>query len=123
MAALKFLNRAALATAALLLATSGLAADIGIASPAHEETVHDNAGNVAVTVDAAPGPDQTIRLLVDGEPAAPDSRGTRFELRGIDRGEHRLQAQLLDADGRVVAESPPVTFFMWQASRNFPARN
>jgi hypothetical protein len=118
-------SRAAAAAAALLalVAGSGLAANIAITSPAQEETVHDNSGKVTVTVDAVPGPRERVRLLIDGKPAAPDSRRGTFALSGIDRGEHRLQAQLLDADDRVVAESAPVTFYMWQASSQFPSRN
>ena len=102
----------------------GSACAIEIVSPQAEATVHDNSGKVAVTVD--PGPDglkagQRIRLLLDGRPAADEADGL-IQLAGVDRGMHRLQAELLDAQGQRVAVSDPVVFHMWRASKNFPAR-
>lgn len=112
------------ATAVLLLGASVTLAWAGglvIASPAPEETVHDNAGTVGVVVAVEDGavlpPGYNIRLLLDGEPAAPDAPDTRFQLNGLDRGSHRLQALIVDDDGRVLDRSEPVTFHLWQASR------
>lgn len=115
------------AAAALLLAASfnmAAAAGLSILSPSPKETVHDNAGNVHVVVGIEDGavlpPGYNIRLLLDGEPAAPDERDTRFQLEGLDRGEHRLSALIVDDEGRVLTQSEPVVFFVWQASRLAP---
>lgn len=99
------------------------AASVEIVSPQHEETIHDNRGNVEVEVRADLDYDQRIRLLMDGAPIAPETRSRTIALDGIDRGEHVLKAQVLDDRDRVVAESDAVTFFMWQASAQFPNRN
>lgn len=40
----------------------------------------------------------------------------------LDRGEHTVSAQLVDARGRTVATAAPVTFFVRQWSRNFGQR-
>ncbi len=100
------------------------AAGLTITSPAPKETVHDNAGNVNVVLSVEDGavlpPGYRIRLLLDGEPAAPDNSRTRFQLSGVDRGSHELQALIVDDDGRVLTRSAPVTFYMWQASRRNP---
>lgn len=106
-----------------LIAQAALAANIRIVNPQNEETVHDNSGNVTVVVQAELRDRQQVRLLLDGMPAAPDSEDKTFELSGIDRGEHTLEAMLLNDRNEVVAKSGPVTFYMWQASRKFPSRN
>lgn len=110
--------------AALLLSASvaiASAAGLRITSPAPEETIHDNAGDVRVVLSVEDGAalpaGYRIRLLLDGEPAAHDGSGMRLQLFGIDRGTHRLQALIVDEAGRVLTRSEPVTFYMWQASR------
>ena len=112
--------------AVLLFAWAAIApaAGLSITSPAPEETIHDNAGNVAVVIRVEDGatlpPGYRIRLLLDGEPAMPDGSGTRLQLAGIGRGAHRLQALIVDDEGRVLTRSEPVTFHIWQASRLNP---
>jgi len=99
------------------------ATQIAISSPASGDTVHDNEGNVAVTVVAqGAGEGHTIRLLLDGAPYGSNQRVPWFRLENIDRGEHTLQAQLINEDNRVIAESRPVTFYMWRASALFKGR-
>ena len=107
---------------ALGVASAASAADIEIFEPKNEQTVHDNNGNVTVEIMALLDSGYTIRLLIDGERAAPDSRDLTFRLRDIERGEHMLQALMLDERGYVVTRSQPVIFFMWQASSRFPSR-
>lgn len=122
------------ASALLLLATLGAGlctppaqgqeARIAIESPKQEETVHDNAGNVAVSLaihGTAPA-GMRVRVLLDGRPHGAEQATTSFVIEGIERGEHLLQVELVDAAGRVVAASETVTFFMWQASSLFPSR-
>ncbi|HTT39780.1 MAG TPA: hypothetical protein VMH32_19195 [Burkholderiales bacterium] len=102
-------------------ATAVHAQDISIVSPASEETVHSNPGEVTVVVSykAAP-PSSMVRILVDGQPAGPAQPGDTFLLQGIERGAHTLQAQLLAPAGKLVAASAPVTFYMWHASILLP---
>ena len=118
----EFFMRPAFLVGLWFLVSAASAADIEIFKPKHEETVHDNSGNVSVEIMALLDPGHTIRLLIDGDRAAPDSRDLTFRLQGVDRGEHTLQALVLDERGNVVSRSKPVTFFMWQASIQFPNR-
>ena len=116
-----------LATAWLVAVTlvAAQAADIAIVSPRDGETVHDNAGNLTVTAALAAGelePGQRIRFLLDGEPMAPDAAARSAAVGNVDRGTHTLQALLLDKGGRVIGKSAQTTFYLWQASRNFPSR-
>jgi hypothetical protein len=101
---------------------TGHAADIFIVSPRNQETIQDNSGNVTVKLDARVGGRERIRLLLDGKPFGPDSDQTAIELQDLERGEHSLQALLLDESDKIVAASGPVTFHVWRASAQFPAR-
>lgn len=100
-------------------------ASIAIVQPANEATVFDNAGNVEVKVALAPAADfdagDRILLLLDGQQAALQST-TQFRLSAVARGEHRLEARMVDRNGNTVLASAPVEFYVWQASRLFPNR-
>ena len=96
---------------------------VRIVSPEFEETVHDNNGNLAVTVEVSPplhAGDHLI-LLLDGKAVASGSNQP-FELAGIDRGSHTLRVRVKAADGTVPAVSPQIKFHMWRASRLFRGR-
>ena len=98
---------------------------VTIVTPEPDATVHDNNGNLTVTVEVAPGLNaeagEQLTLLLDGQAVASGLR-QHFELEGIDRGTHTLQAEVNAADGTVRATSPQVTFHMWRASRLFRGR-
>jgi hypothetical protein len=102
------------------------AAQVAILAPAQQATIHDNSGTLAVNVKVEPPLDSqdgtSIRILLDGKPAAPDSSGMSFTLQGVGRGEHWLQALLIDRQGQTLSVSDTVHFTMWQASVNSPAR-
>ncbi len=109
-----------------LMCVPASAAQVTIIAPADQDTIHDNSGNMSVEVGVEPplDPDggMSIRLLLDDKPAAPDSRGTSFALQGVERGEHRLQAVLIDRHGQKLSVSGTIQFTMWQASVNAPTR-
>ena len=109
----------------MLLAFAGgaAAASVAIVAPAQDETIHDNSGNVSVSVEVDDAPGAKLRLLLDGRSAAPEADGTELRLENIDRGAHSLQAELIGPDGNVLAASAPVTFYLWRASRLFPNRH
>lgn len=98
-------------------------ADVAIVHPAHEQTVHDNEGNLVVQVAVEPGlaPGDQIVVLLDGEPIA-RAPSTMFAFAGVERGAHAVEVQVVDQSGNTLVASQPVTFYMWQASRLFPGR-
>jgi hypothetical protein len=108
--------------AALLFAAAGNAADVSIVSPKDKETIHDNSGNVTVTVRASLAGRERVRLLLDGAPVGTDTDQPRIQLENIDRGEHTQEALVVDDKDLIHATSPMVTFFMWRASSQMPAR-
>ncbi|CAM5790980.1 hypothetical protein ACFOHU_01575 [Ottowia pentelensis] len=113
----------ALATALALGAGAwAQAAEIAITQPTNEQTIHSNLGEVMVSVQVSDAtPDSRVRLSVDGH-AQPSGGGSMIALRGLDRGTHVLKAELLAADGEVIATSLPVTIYLWHASSRNPHR-
>lgn len=81
------------------------------------------AGNVQVELDIDPDlrDDHRVRLLLDGQISQSAMHTKAFMLTDLDRGEHQLQAELLDASGRVRHRSAPITLFVQRASVNLPA--
>jgi len=116
----------ALAFVLCVVLTPGVVAqprlEMTISSPASGETLHDNEGNVRVTLSIQGAGVPGIRPLLDGKPYGPDQRTPTFILENVDRGEHVLQVQAIDAKGDVIAASQPVTFYLWRASALFPSR-
>jgi len=102
------------------------AATITINSPQPEETIHDNNGAVAVAVVVRNGGAARdalqFRVFLDEQPYGPLQHSLSFTLSGVERGEHTLRVQSVDAAGKAIASSATVKFYMWQASRLFPGR-
>ena len=98
---------------------------VAVVKPAGDATVFDNAGNVEVTVAVSPAlrtdAGDRIALILDGRRISVP-RATHFKLSGITRGEHTLEAQVVDSGGNALISSTPVKFHLWQASRLFPNR-
>ena len=117
---------AALAVAALGASAQGVPNyDLDIVAPADGATVFSNTGDVLVRATAAPdlAKGDQVELLVDGVPAASPSATLEFPLSGIVRGQHMLQARIIDSAGNVGSVSPSSTFYVWHASRLFPNRH
>lgn len=94
-----------------------------VVAPANDDTF-PNAQAVTTSVQVAPAlqnGDQVF-LLMDGArvPAFP-TQGGSFTISPIDRGQHTLQAVVQDASGRLLCQSPNVSFTVLQPSVLNPA--
>jgi len=93
--------------------------DFRIMQPQQEETFWGTANTVVVawgTAQPVP-PEMQARLYVDGvAQAVPASGSVSLTL---DRGEHQVYAELLDARGRQIVATEKVVFFVKQASVGF----
>jgi hypothetical protein len=102
--------------------TASIYSVIAVTKPVDGSTVFNNAGDMEVTVAVSPAlradAGDRIVLLVDGGRTAEQS-ATHFQLSGIVRGEHTLEARVVDVSGNTLISSKPVKFYMWQASRLF----
>lgn len=93
--------------------------DFRITQPQHEETFWGTANTVVVawgTAQPVP-PELQARLYVDGVAQSVPASGS-ISLT-LDRGEHQVYAELLDARGRQIVATERVVFFVKQASVGF----
>lgn len=88
---------------------------VAIASPADDEPVRNNPGNIAIQISSEPALNleagHKFQLLMDGNPVM-TSQKTTIVLTNVDRGTHTLQVQVIDETGKVLESSASSTFHM-----------
>lgn len=98
-------------------------AHFSIASPGNEQTIPvGQAGNVQVKLAIEPAlrRQDRVQLRVDGEIRQSPMHSSVFALSQLERGEHRLQAELVDGQGETRLATPSVTIYVQRASVNLP---
>ncbi|WP_311065855.1 DUF4124 domain-containing protein [Halomonas sp. DWK9] len=83
-----------------------------IANPVGGAAVRGGMTPVEVQVVPPLREDHQIRLLVNGELSQSALHSDAFWLAGLSAGQHRLQAELIDSQGRVQHRTDPVTIFI-----------
>jgi hypothetical protein len=96
-----------------------LYADFRITQPQPEETFWGTENTVAVAWGSSQPipPEMAVKLYVDG--VAQDVAGNGSVSLTLDRGEHTVYAELLDARKRRIVTTETITFFVKQHSVNF----
>ena len=91
--------------------------EFAITSPANEEGVRANDGNVTVRLALRPAlrRGHTIAVSIDGERIGAGT-STSIQMTNLTRGGHTLQALVLDADGEELAQTDAVTFYVLRAA-------
>jgi hypothetical protein len=88
---------------------------VAITSPSDQHTFTGGEGRVVVATRVSPDVQRrlghTLTIEVDGKAQKPKADGT-LELTNMDRGEHKVQAVIVGLDGKAVARSGKVTFFV-----------
>ena len=94
---------------------------VRIASPADDETVRDNGGNVSISLSLEPSlrPGHTIDIRMDGTSIGRGT-GTSVALTNVDRGSHTVQAVILDENGREIASTGTITFHLRRVTKLLP---
>ena len=89
---------------------------ISFTAPAAEETLWNIGGVLSVSLALQPALQSGHRLRVyfDGEPQ--DQRTTSFQIQEVWRGEHNLQAEVVDESGTLMIRSEPMRFYVQQSS-------
>lgn len=92
-----------------------------IQSPANDETIRENTGNLTVVAALTPEirPGHRLRLLLDGVLVGEGSQAV-FDLLNIDRGSHTLTTELVDQSGTVLISSSTTTFHMMRYAQPQP---
>ena len=93
-----------------------------VIQPASQDTLWGTAGKVEVAVGISPDlqPRHRLGLYLDGVLSDLRTRATRFEIENVYRGEHTVQAVILDGTNNELLRSAPVTFFVQQTSIYYP---
>jgi len=88
--------------------------------PKDNSTIRDNTGSVYIQGSILPifKRGLKIQLILDDKPYQKPQNHTKFSLRDIDRGEHKIKMKLFNEKGKVIALSKPITFYMHRASVN-----
>ena len=97
---------------------------IAVVNPPNDGTVWDNSGNVSIEIAVAPALQGTLGhkllVLLNGQPLGEPIAATSFTVTNLDRNTYTLQARIVDADGKVLGESPPSVFHMKRISAALP---
>lgn len=91
---------------------------VEISQPEHKGTVRDNTGSVYISGSVAPRFQRgfKVQLLLNGKPYGEPQDSAIFMLRDVDRGEHTIQLELIDQNGKLIATSPISIFYLHRAS-------
>ncbi len=94
--------------------------DIAISTPKNNATIRDNTGSIYIGGGIKPRFKSgfEVQLMLDGKPHDKPKKHSMFSLRDIERGEHKIKMLLLDENGKIIASSESVTFYMHRASTN-----
>lgn len=86
--------------------------------PLPDAAVREENGSLIVTVTSEPAlqAGHRYRLLLDGQPATEPSRSPVFTLTDLDRGTHRLSAEIIDHDGYVIERTAAQPFHLQRIS-------
>ena len=87
---------------------------LSISSPGAEETLWNIEGTLSVSLSLSPGlqTGHQVRVYFNGEPRMVNS--TSFTLDEVHRGVHNIQAEVLDATGRLMIRSTSNRFYVQQ---------
>ena len=93
--------------------------DFDILSPAYNQTIR-NEPDVTVSLNLKPGLNSeeghSIWMLVDGKPVIKNSQDMTSKLGRLERGAHKLQAQIRDEQGKIVVRTRVTVVFIHQTS-------
>ena len=71
-------------------------------------------GEVRVQTEVQPtlADQHKLRLVLDNIQHSPLQQSSNFRMLGVERGEHQLQLQVIDQNGKLIAESTITTFYL-----------
>jgi hypothetical protein len=86
---------------------------ISITSPAQDEAVRENTGNLTVSFELAPSlrPGDSLVLLFDGAIATEVQAVVPIDMKNIDRGTHQLELQVIERASNIKLQSSGVVSF------------
>jgi len=87
---------------------------INISAPAQGTTIPPGQESIPVQVSLTPQlkDGDAIQLMFNGQPYVPASSSTSYNISSLIRGEHKIQAQIIDSEGNVIARSGTTTVYV-----------
>ena len=102
---------------------------LSITNPAHDSSIRSNEGDLTLTVVTDPplGGSHLLRVSIDGTLSQTGVPGTgaashQLTMHNVDRGSHELSAVVVDARGKELQRSAPITVHLQRTSLNQPSR-
>ena len=87
---------------------------VSITNPAHDSTVPPGQLSVNVQISTEPALQlgHGVQLFYDNQPYNEPVPATSFQISGMERGEHTLQAKIIDEVGNILLSSNTITFYV-----------
>jgi hypothetical protein len=97
---------------------------VTITDPANETSFPMGPGNFSVSASVSPAitEAENLQLFIDGTPRDEPQKESTWDLTNVFRGRHDLTVGVIDAAGKTLALSDPVTVFVFRPSTNFKNR-
>lgn len=97
---------------------------VTITDPANETSFPMGPGNFSVSASVTPpiSEVENLQLFIDGTARDEPQRESSWDLTNVFRGRHDLTVGVIDASGKTIALSDPVTVFVHRPSTNFKNR-
>jgi len=95
--------------------------NFNISSPANDETVRANSGEISVSISLSPGLKAGHIVVINMDGQIFKGKNTLYNLSNVDRGTHVLKAHVEDAAGEKQTDVVSHTFHLKRTSVNSPA--
>ena len=94
-----------------------------VATPTPDESLRANGGMISVQLVIEPPlrEGHVVDIVLDGKTIA-SGRLSSASAKNLDRGSHTVAAVLKDAEGKVIATAPAVSFYLLRSSKLHPGR-
>lgn len=83
--------------------------------PTEQQTIRSNSGELSVVASIEPKTSGIAQLYLDGKLLIQQA-SLSFNLRNIDRGEHKISIKLVSQSGKLIASSQDRVFYLHKAS-------
>jgi len=88
--------------------------EFSIVEPQDDQAIRANSGTIGLRMNLAPGlrDGHEIAITLDGEQMGTRANTLSFQLNNLSRGEHVLQAAVLNGKGKTLISTAPVRFYI-----------
>ncbi len=87
---------------------------VSIVSPQPETTIPPGITAITVAITTSPilHPQHVVQIMMNGAPKGTPRHSLSFEINDLYRGEHSIQANILDQQGKLITSSKPIKVYV-----------